>query len=124
MISVSIPRTVPAARSAKPAPAPIKPARLARMFPIAREIVEASGPARRAAILLRVPDAIVLSHGDVLAAACRSCGFAMGVMFLDQRSAVLHARRGPDGRVPRHFLDTLEIWLGGMAELAGREDVR
>lgn len=124
MISVTISRTIPAVAAAptRAAAKPVKLGRLGRMFPIAREIAEATSHARRAAILLRLPDAIVLSHGDALATACRSCDFAMGVMFLTQRSAVLHVRRGADGKVPEHFTQTLEIWLRGMTALANREN--
>lgn len=123
MISVTIPRTVAPKAVRKPkTPRKIPMGRIGRMFPIARDIVSASSHARRAEILLRLPDAVVLSHGDVLAAACREAEFIMGVHFLTQRSAVLFANRGLDGQLPEHCTRTLTIWHRGMASIAGREE--
>lgn len=123
--SIAIPRTVAARkprRTSNPVRRPTKARQLDHLFPVAREVIEASSDARRAAILLRLPDAVVVTHGEVVAAACREIQFDAGVHFLGHRLAVLHATRLPSGALPDHCTATLEIWRSGMAALAGRQE--
>jgi hypothetical protein len=69
-------------------------------FPIADMIAEAPGHGQRAAMLLRVSDAVMFEDHGALKRACERSGFAAGATFLDARIAALCATRGPAGHLP------------------------
>jgi hypothetical protein len=63
-----------------------------------------------AGLLLRVPDAIVLSHGVQLQAECMRKRFAAGATFLDHRAAALAAVRDAHGLIPMSLGLEVESW--------------
>lgn len=83
------------------------------------QIEEAPDHARRAAILLRIPDALILSEAVQLAEACGRRGFALGAQFVTQRVVALHAVRDREGQLPAHVTRTQEIWRQGLVAVAG-----
>lgn len=84
------------------------------LFPVARQLREASSHARRAQMLLRLPDALVLEKFDDLVEAARESGFAPGLTYLQLRFAALHAVRRPDGSLPEGPTRALAIWSNGL----------
>lgn len=78
-----------------------------------------------AGYVLRIPDAILFTHGAQLQAECVAGKFAAGAVFLRQREAILHAVRDAHGLIPEHLTLELESWratlsfyaAGGMAQL-------
>lgn len=70
------------------------------MFPPAAQIIAAASDARRAAIILRLPDALTFTHAEPLMAACRDAGFVAGAEFILIRSTAFSAVRQIDGRLP------------------------
>jgi len=90
--------------------------RLAGMFPIARQIIEATSHGMRAARVLRLSDDIVLGHFASLTSACEETGFDDGKHYLLERYAALMAVRDPFGRL--RDVDRLELFRRGLAALA------
>lgn len=91
------------------------------MPPLAASIVRASSHARRADIVLRLPDAVLLVHAEALMEACRVVGFEVGASFLAHRLLSLHSPRRADGRLLEGHESSLAIWRNGLAAVAGRE---
>lgn len=87
-------------------------------FFVAAEIIDADTDARRAQILLRLPDAVLLEKTEALTGACRQAGFKMGLLFIGIRIAALCAARLPDGELPDHQRATLNLWTNGLTALA------
>jgi hypothetical protein len=87
-------------------------------FFVASDILDAGNDHRRAEILLRTPDAVLLEKTEALNAACRQAGFKMGLLFISIRIAALSANRLPDGQLPEHHRATLALWTDGFAALA------
>jgi hypothetical protein len=87
-------------------------------FFVATEILEASSHARRAQILLRLPDALLLEKEAAVVEACQLSGFKMGLLFIGIRITALSAVRLPDGQLPEHTRATLALWHNGMTALA------
>lgn len=71
-----------------------------------------------AGTLLRVPDAIVLSHGVQLSAESVRQHFAAGKAFLDVRAAGLHAVRDAHGLMPDGLSFDIEAWRHTFSEYA------
>lgn len=92
------------------------------LFYVAAEILEASSDNRRAEILLRLPDAVLLEKMDAITHACRQAGFKIGMLFIGQRVAALSATRGRDGELPQHHVETLQLWRNGLAAMATKGD--
>ena len=67
------------------------------MLPIIRQMHDAADDHARAAVLLCVPDSVLLKYRDVFEAACRRAGFNLGLSYIDVRRAAFCAVRGPDG---------------------------
>lgn len=88
-------------------------------FFVATEIIDARSDARRAQILLRLPDAVLLERVDAITAACRQAGFKMGLLFIGIRITALSAVRMPDGQLPDHHAATMALWANGMSAIAG-----
>jgi hypothetical protein len=63
-----------------------------------------------AGYLLRVPDAIVVSHGVQLSAECVRKHFEAGKTFLDWRAAGLVAVRDAHGMMPDGVAFDIEAW--------------
>lgn len=80
----------------------------AALFPPAEQIITASDDAARAAILLRLPDAIAFSHSEVLSDACIEAGFTDGLIFISFRAAAFSATRRIDGRLPVNVAASLD----------------
>lgn len=121
MSTIAIPRTVkqiPRRHAARvvPKPAPVD----LEGLPIASaQVFEACDHARRAELLLRMPDAVLLADGELIASACRSVGFGPGAQFVEYRLLALHAVRQPNGELPQAHRDCLAIWHRGLTALAG-----
>lgn len=87
-------------------------------LPLVEQIAEAGSPAALAALLLRVPDALVLSHGVDLSAACAALSFPLGEHFVLRRSVALHAVRDAHGLMPGLMaaeIETLRVALSRLA---------
>lgn len=123
MNTIAIPRTVrqiPRRHAARilPKPEPID----VELLPIVpAQIVTARSNARRAEIVLRLPDAVLLADGEAIASACRTVGFGPGAQFVEYRLLSLHAPRQPNGDLPEAHRKCLGIWRNGLAALAGGE---
>lgn len=87
-------------------------------FFVAAELIDAATDARRAQILLRLPDAVLLDKTDALNGACRQVGFKMGLLFIGVRISTLCANRLPNGELPDQHRATLDLWRNGLQALA------
>lgn len=74
------------------------------------KIREAATAREIADLLLRVPDAIVLSHGVQLGAESEKMRFGAGAMFLIHRAAGLSAVRDAHGLMPERIAGEIEAW--------------
>lgn len=122
-MEIRIPRTVaqlPARHAARFSPIerqrPAKPAE--GLFPIARQILAAATDQERAAILLRLPDEVIVTKGTLLKDACLASQFSLGAHFLDTKIAALTATRGKDGKLPEQHVLAVETWRRGMHAFA------
>lgn len=116
MNQLTIPRTVPqipAAKAAAFAPVPQRELPDER-FHIVEQIVTAPCHERRAALVLRVPDGILLQKGVELKEACIEADFSIGATYLDLRIAALCLYRDADGKMPAGPLQQLEVWRRGL----------
>jgi hypothetical protein len=92
-------------------------------FPIAAMVRDADSHADRARLVLRVPDAIVASHGTEIQDACLEAGFKIGALYITVRSALLNATPDKQGRTPPEYVRNAEMWrraLFAMSLGAGR----
>jgi len=89
------------------------------MFPPAAHILNAENNRDRAAMLVRLPDGLVVTHGGLLVRACEQAGFSAGANYLHVRLAALLARREADGRLPAMVAAQLRFWTDFMAGGAG-----
>lgn len=87
-------------------------------FPLVEQIENAPSKRAMAQSLLRVPDAIVLSHGNALMAACRRARFNEGAQYLTMRQLALDAVRDRSGRLPDAVALPLENWRVSFAAFA------
>lgn len=73
-----------------------------------------------AAYVLRIPDAIVVTHGAQLQAEClrASPPFAAAGVFISLREANLHLVRDAHGLVPTSFGLELEMWRETLSRFA------
>lgn len=113
-------KQIPERHSARVAPRPA-PVDLEGLPIAAAQIFAARSHARRAEIVLRMPDAVLLADGEMIASACRSVGFKPGAEFVGYRLLALHAPRRPDGALPEAHRQCLALWCNGLAALAGGE---
>ena len=81
------------------------------MLPIIRQMHDADDHRDRAAILLRVPDMVLIKYREVFETACRRAGFELGLHFIDCRRATWHAPRLADGTLPPGPYDELRAAL-------------
>lgn len=88
-------------------------------FVVVDEITEARDDARRAAILLRLSDAVLIEKAGVIFDACREAGFADGANYVAVRLAVQSAGRSPTGEVPAPLIDQAEYWRRGLLAVVG-----
>ncbi len=68
------------------------------MLPILRGLLDAADDRARAAVLLQMPDSVMVKFRPVVDAACRRAGFDLGLAYVDTRWAEFVAVRAPDGR--------------------------
>lgn len=85
---------------------------------IVEQIKLASGKRDIARILLQAPDAILMSHAEVLSAECRRAQFIQACHFIDLRVAALDARRDRAGLLPSRTGLALEHWRTAFASFA------
>lgn len=78
------------------------------MFPPAAQIIAASCDADRAALILRLPDAIVSDHLTALCDACASTGFTVGAAYLTARAVSFSSVRRLDGSLALDMLSQIE----------------
>lgn len=90
---------------------------------IVEQIKLAHGRREIAQILLRVPDGILMTHGEVLRAECRRAHFNEAVHFIELRLSALDAVRDSAGRLPDQVQIPLESWRSSFAAFA-RSSVR
>ena len=86
------------------------------MMPVARRLLEAGSDRDRAAMLLRLPDAIMASEADALSEACRTAGFHHGVSFVEMRANALHRVRDAHGLLPEPVAVELEAYRLGLSK--------
>lgn len=67
------------------------------MTPMLRAFHEADGDAERAALLLRVCDAVLVKYREQFDRSCRRVGFEAGLAYIETRMAAYHRNRRPDG---------------------------
>lgn len=92
-------------------------------FPVITQLLDAGSHQERALQLLRLPDALVMSHGADIIAACRGVQFDAGAAFLLYRSTGLNLVRDAHGMLPEAQARELEAWRVAMSELvAGKGD--
>lgn len=96
--------------------AALRDERLAAMFPVARQIVEASAHGDRARLLLRISDEVLLEYFAALTDACKETGFDDGAHYLLERYGALLAVRDELGLLRDG--DRLELFRRGLAALA------
>lgn len=89
------------------------------LFPIASMIRDAEGHARRASLLLRAPDAVMVGHGAAIQDACTAAGFITGAAYVLVRSSLLNAMRDEAGNMPAYYAQQAEFWRRGMVAIAG-----
>lgn len=77
----------------------------------------------RAAILMRVPDAIVDAYADPFARECRRFGFEAGAEFVTMRRAILHMVRDEHGLLPQLAATSLEQARIALSHFAAGADV-
>lgn len=95
-----------------PAPAP------ETQFPVATMLEAAQTVPALAALLLRVPDALILSHGLELEMACGALDFLPGAEWLLERGNALHQVRDAHGLVPAGTATRLEALRENLSRLA------
>lgn len=88
------------------------------LFPVAAMIRDAEGHPRRAALLLRTPDAVMVGHGSAIQDACMAAGFHTGAFYVVVRSSLLNAMRNAAGELPREYAQQAELWRRGMVAIA------
>lgn len=89
------------------------------LFWIARQVLRAETDGERAAILLRVPDVVLVQKSQVLIEACEACRFEDGVGYIAARASSISATRDEHGRLPEETVRHLEFWRRGMVATAG-----
>lgn len=90
---------------------------------IVEKLDDATSNRERAGIVLRVPDAIMMTYGAVIASACRKGGFEAGWEFCQIRNSLLHATRDEHGLLPRLPAAELEHWRVALSTFAAGGDV-
>jgi hypothetical protein len=84
-------------------------------LPIVEQIRCAASSREIAAIILRLPDAVLLAHGEVLMAECRKARFTEGAQFILMRQVAMDAVRDRAGRLPDAASLPLENWRVALA---------
>lgn len=85
------------------------------------DLEQAIGNRKRAEILLRCPDAIMLSHGHQMGAECRRHDFEAGWEFCMVRHAALSAMHDVAGLLPGPVAAELELWRIALSRFAAGE---
>ena len=70
------------------------------LLPLVEELADCRSDGARADWLLRVPDGVVMRDFESIRVILQRAGFLVGLSFLRQRHAVLHATRLADGDLP------------------------
>lgn len=87
-----------------------------------REQIRQAGDGREiAGYIIRLPDALVASHGAQLQLECAEQTFAAGVTFLQLREAALHAVRDAHGLIPHSIGVELELWRHTLSRYAASD---
>lgn len=87
-------------------------------FPLAEQLEEAGSAAAMAALILRVPDAVLVTHGVHIEAACAALGFRLGAEFILARSVALHAVRDAHGLMPAALAERIELERVALSRLS------
>lgn len=88
-------------------------------FFIVEKIRTAATPADTAAMLLRIPDAVIFHDGPGIIAACTGVGFEHGVSYVASRVAGLCAVRNAQGQLPAtvdHLVEHYRVQVALVAE--------
>lgn len=92
------------------------------MLPVIRQMHDAADDRGRAAILLSLPDAVLLKHADVFAHACHRHGFSVGEEFVTLRYAAMHAVRDAAGLLPASVTESLDTYRAALARFVAQPD--
>lgn len=95
----------------------------AAQFKMIEELRQAVGNRARAKILLRCPDAIILSHGAAMGLECRRHTFEAGWEYCQIRASNLNAMRDEHGLLPAVVAGELEQWRRALSRFSAGEDV-
>lgn len=88
---------------------------------IIEQLQQAGSGQEIAGYLIRVPDAIVLSHGVQMQAECARHIFAAGVSFLNLRQSALQSVRDAHGLLPTWMGVEIELWRHTLSRYAAGE---
>lgn len=88
------------------------------MIPIIRQLHDADGDRARAAILLAMPDSMMLKYAGTIGDACRRAGFPAGEEYVLRRVAAMRAVRGADGSLPPPLARDFDDFRGALAAFA------
>ena len=94
-------------------------ARESSLLPVVSQLLDATDHSARARILLRLPDAILLTGSPELGRACSAAGFELGAQYIANQVIALHAVRTPKGDLPDHVVQTMQIWRNGLLAVTG-----
>ena len=90
-------------------------------LPIIRHMHDAADHHERAAVLLRVPDIVLMKHRGVFEDACRRAQFEAGIAFIEWRRATWHAVRDPDGQLADPEFDAVRSAFAAFARREARQ---
>lgn len=87
-------------------------------LPIIQQLIDADGDRARAALLLRMPDSVVMRHADDVGGVCRQTRFDVGLQYVECRLALMLATRGADGLLPAAAVAAFEDFRLAMVAFA------
>jgi len=88
-------------------------------FYLVDQLLEARNHHARAGLLLRVPDALLLTKADVMAEACTKADFPLGADYIAVRVSAMSAVRQVNGDMPQGVVQQLDYWRSAFCAIAG-----
>ncbi|MGZ5905147.1 MAG: hypothetical protein ACXWKQ_07350 [Reyranella sp.] len=89
-------------------------------FPLAEQLLQARSASALAALLLRISDAVILSHGRDIVGACEATAFPEGALLVKERTVALHAVRDAHGLLPAAMAARLEGYRQNISRIAAQ----
>lgn len=88
------------------------------VHPMIEQFVKIDDPRRRAAMLLAMPDSVILDNAAALSFACQQCGLRDAAILVNLRLAALHVVRSSEGLLPDWLAHDLDIYRAALARFA------